>query len=77
MAISVVRPQSGYSSTVSRSNWNLEMLMYSLKVTEKEKLFSDTLYLLLYIFYTFDFIFLFPFSFTQLVQDVWLDKSKC
>ena len=28
MGISVAHPQSGYSSTVSRSNWNLEMLVF-------------------------------------------------
>ena len=28
MGISVTHPQSGYSSTVSRSNWNLEMLVF-------------------------------------------------
>ena len=27
MGISVAHPQSGYSSTVSRSNWKLEMLV--------------------------------------------------
>ena len=30
MGISVAHPQSGYSSTVSRSNWNLEMLVFDL-----------------------------------------------
>ena len=29
MGISVAHPQNGYSSTVSRSNWNLEMLVVS------------------------------------------------
>ena len=28
MGISVAHPQSGYSSTVSRSNWNFEMLAF-------------------------------------------------
>ena len=28
MGISVAHPQSGYSSTVSRPNWNLEMLVF-------------------------------------------------
>ena len=28
MGTSVAHPQNGYSSTVSRSNWNLEMLVF-------------------------------------------------
>ena len=28
MGISVAHPQSGYPATVSRSNWNLEMLVF-------------------------------------------------